>query len=165
VRAVVQRVTEARVRVDPSTPSGREPSISPGASRVVGEIGPGLVVLLGIGRDDGAEDVSYVATKIREIRIFEGEAGRHMDRSVADVGGSILVVSQFTLYGDIRKGRRPAFDAAAPPEHARALYESVVRELRAAQLPVATGEFQAMMRVELVNDGPVTILIDSKRQF
>jgi D-tyrosyl-tRNA(Tyr) deacylase len=88
-----------------------------------------------------------------------------MDRSVRDVGGAVLVVSQFTLYGDIRKGRRPAFDAAAPPTEARALYESVVRELRAAQLPVATGEFQAMMHVELVNDGPVTILIDSKRLF
>jgi D-tyrosyl-tRNA(Tyr) deacylase len=150
VRAVVQRVTEARVRI---------------ASRVVGEIGPGLVVLLGIGREDGPQDASYVAAKIRDIRIFEGDDGRHMDRSVADVGGAVLVVSQFTLYGDIRKGRRPAFDAAAPPEEARALYESVVRELRAAQLPVATGEFQAMMRVELVNDGPVTVLIDSKRQF
>jgi D-aminoacyl-tRNA deacylase len=158
VRAVVQRVTEARVRVeDASAPLG--------AGRLVGEIGPGLVVLLGVGREDTADDVAYVAAKIREIRIFEGEKGRNLDRSVADVGGSVLVVSQFTLYGDIRNGRRPAFDAAAPPEAARMLYESVVRELRAAQLPVATGEFQAMMRVELVNDGPVTILIDSKRQF
>jgi D-tyrosyl-tRNA(Tyr) deacylase len=150
VRAVVQRVSEARVHVE---------------ARLLGEIHRGLVVLLGVGRDDGAQDVAYVVGKIRDIRIFEGEGGRNMDRSVADVGGSVLVVSQFTLYGDIRKGRRPAFDAAAPPEHARALYESVVRELRAAQLPVASGEFQAMMRVELVNDGPVTILIDSKRQF
>ena len=150
MRAVVQRVTEARVRVE---------------SRVVGEIGRGLLVLLGVGREDGPDDVTYVAGKIRDLRLFEGEAGRQMDRSVADVGGGVLVVSQFTLYGDIRKGRRPAFDAASPPDHARALYESVVRELRAAQLPVATGEFQAMMRVELVNDGPVTILIDSKRQF
>ncbi len=158
MRAVVQRVSEARVRIDdPSTPLG--------AGRVAGEIGPGLVVLLGIARDDGPDDAAYVAAKIREIRVFEGEAGRHMDRSVADVGGRVLVVSQFTLYGDVRKGRRPSFDAAAPPEEARALYESVVRELRAAQVPVATGEFQAMMRVELVNDGPVTILIDSKRQF
>ena len=147
---MVQRVSEARVHID---------------SRVVGEIGPGLVVLLGVGRDDGPQDVTYIVGKIRDIRIFEGEGGRKMDRSVADIGGSVLVVSQFTLYGDIRKGRRPAFDAAAPPDEARALYESVVRELRAAQLPVATGEFQAMMRVELVNDGPVTILIDSKRQF
>jgi D-tyrosyl-tRNA(Tyr) deacylase len=150
VRAVVQRVTEARVRID---------------DRVAGEIGRGLVVLLGIARDDAPEDAAYVAAKLRDIRIFEGDTGRHMDRSVADVGGSVLVISQFTLYGDVRKGRRPSFDAAAPPEEARALYESVVRELRAAQLPVATGEFQAMMRVELVNDGPVTILIDSKRQF
>jgi D-tyrosyl-tRNA(Tyr) deacylase len=147
---VVQRVTEARVRID---------------DRVAGEIGHGLVVLLGIARDDAPEDAAYVAAKLRDIRIFEGDAGRHMDRSVADVGGSVLVISQFTLYGDVRKGRRPSFDGAAPPEEARALYESVVRELRAGQLPVATGEFQAMMRVELVNDGPVTILIDSKRQF
>ena len=147
---MVQRVTEARVRID---------------DRVAGEIGRGLVVLLGIARDDAPEDAAYVAAKLRDIRIFEGDAGRHMDQSVADVGGSVLVISQFTLFGDVRKGRRPSFDAAAPPEEARALYESVVRELRAAQLPVATGEFQAMMRVELVNDGPVTILIDSKRQF
>jgi D-tyrosyl-tRNA(Tyr) deacylase len=150
VRAVVQRVTEARVRTD---------------HRVVAEIGRGLVVLLAVARDDGPQDVAYTVGKVRDIRVFEGHGGRSMDRSVADVGGSVLVISQFTLYGDIRKGRRPAFDAAAPPEQARALYESVVRELRAAQLPVATGEFQAMMRVELVNDGPVTILIDSKRQF
>ena len=158
MRAVVQRVTSARVRVD-------DPSGPLATSRVVGEIGHGLVVLLGVGRDDGPDDVTYVAGKVRDMRVFEGEAGRHMDRSVADVGGSILVVSQFTLYGDSRKGRRPAFDAAAPPDMARSLYESVVRELRAGQLPVATGEFQAMMHVELVNDGPVTVLIDSKRQF
>lgn len=150
MRAVVQRVSEARVHVD---------------DRVVGEIGRGVVVLLGVGRDDGPDDVDYVVNKIRDIRIFEGEDGRNLDRSVADIGGSVLVVSQFTLYGDIRKGRRPSFDAAAPPEQARALYESVVRELRATQLPVASGQFQAMMRVELLNDGPVTILIDSKRQF
>ena len=157
MRAVVQRVTSARVRVDdPSAPLG---------GRVVGEIGPGLLVLLGVGRDDGPDDATYVAGKVRDMRVFEGEAGRHMDRSVADVGGSILVVSQFTLYGDIRKGRRPAFDAAASPDMARSLYESVVRELRAGQLPIATGEFQAMMHVELVNNGPVTVLIDSKRQF
>lgn len=150
MRAVVQRVSEARVHID---------------NRVVGEIGRGVVVLLGISRDDGPQDVAYMVGKICGIRIFEGEGGRNMDRSVGDIGGSVLVVSQFTLYGDIRKGRRPAFDAAAPPEQARALYETLVRELRAAQLPVATGEFQAMMRVELVNDGPVTILVDSKRQF
>lgn len=150
MRAVVQRVTEARVGV---------------GDRVTGEIARGLLVLVGIGRDDGPGDVTYVAGKIRDARIFEGGAGKPMDRSVVDVGGAVLVVSQFTLYGDIRKGRRPAFDAAAPPDRARALYEDLVRELRAVPLPVATGEFQAMMRVELVNDGPVTILIDSKRQF
>lgn len=158
MRAVVQRVTEARVHVgDPSTPLG--------AGRVVGEIGRGLLVLVGIGRDDGPADVQYVAGKIRDVRVFEGEGGKPMDRSVLDVGGAVLVVSQFTLYGDVRKGRRPAFDAAAPPDRARALYEDLVRELQSVPLPVATGEFQAMMRVELVNDGPVTILIDSTRQF
>jgi len=148
VRAVVQRVTSARVRV---------------GDRVTGEIARGLLVLLGIGRDDGPDDVKYVAGKIRDMRVFEGEAGKPMDRSVADIGAAVLVVSQFTLYGDVRRGRRPSFDAAAAPETARALYEDVVRELRAVPLPVATGEFQAMMRVELVNDGPVTILVDSKR--
>ncbi|MSO46242.1 MAG: D-tyrosyl-tRNA(Tyr) deacylase [Acidobacteria bacterium] len=148
MRAVVQRVTEARVRV---------------GDRITGEIARGLLVLVGVGRDDGPDDVKYVAGKIRDIRVFEGEAGKLMDRSVADIGGSVLVVSQFTLYGDVRKSRRPSFDAAAAPETARALYEDFVRELRAVPLSVATGEFQAMMRIELVNDGPVTILIDSTR--
>lgn len=133
--------------------------------RVTGEIGPGLLVLLGVGRDDTDDDARYVASKIRDARLFENDEGRLMDRSIGDVGGAVLVVSQFTLYGDLRKGRRPSFDAAAPPEAARSLYERVVRELRGVPLPVATGEFQAMMHVELVNDGPVTILIDSKRQF
>ena len=150
MRAVVQRVTSGRVRV---------------GDRVVGEIDRGVVVLVGLGRDDSDADVTYIAGKIRDIRIFPGEAGTPMDRSVAQVGGGVLVVSQFTLYGDVRKGRRPAFDAAAPPETARRLYELLVRELRAASLVVATGEFQAMMQVELVNDGPVTILLDSRRQF
>lgn len=148
MRAVIQRVTEARVRV---------------GDRIVGEIGRGLLVLLGIGRDDGPEQVRYVAGKIRDARLFEGENNKLMDRSVVEVGGAVLVVSQFTLYGDMRRGRRPSFDGAAPPELARALYEDLVRELRAAPLPVATGEFQAMMHVELVNDGPVTILLDSDR--
>jgi D-tyrosyl-tRNA(Tyr) deacylase len=148
VRAVVQRVTEARVRV---------------SDRVIGAISRGLLVLVGIGLDDGPDDVKYVAGKIRDIRVFEGEGGKPMDRSVVDVGGEILVVSQFTLYGDVRKWRRPSFDAAAAPDVARALYEDLVRELRSVPLPVATGEFQAMMHVELVNDGPVTILIDSSR--
>jgi D-tyrosyl-tRNA(Tyr) deacylase len=149
VRAVIQRVTEARVRV---------------GDRIVGEIGRGLLVLLGIGRDDGPEQMQYIAGKIRDARLFEGENNKPMDRSVVEIGGAVLVVSQFTLYGDMRRGRRPSFDGAAPPELARALYEDLVRELRAAPLPVATGEFQAMMHVELVNDGPVTILLDSDRR-
>ena len=149
MRAVVQRVTEARVRV---------------GDRIVGKIGRGLLVLLGIGRDDGPEQVRYIAGKIRDARVFEGENNKPMDRSVLEIGGAVLVVSQFTLYGDMRRGRRPSFDGAAPPELARALYEDLVRELRAAPLPVATGEFQAMMHVELVNDGPVTILLDSNRE-
>jgi len=109
--------------------------------------------------------VRYIVGKIRDVRVFESEAGKPMDRSVVDVSGEVLVVSQFTLYGDIRKGRRPSFDEAAPPDVARATYESVVRELHSSGLVVATGEFQAMMQVELVNDGPVTVLVDSKRQF
>jgi D-tyrosyl-tRNA(Tyr) deacylase len=150
VRAVIQRVRSASVRVD---------------HRIVGEIDAGLLVLLGIGRDDTDADAVYVAGKIRDMRVFEGENGRPMDRAVGEAGGAVLVVSQFTLYGDIRKGRRPAFDEAAGADRARPLYEAVVRELRAANLPVATGEFQAMMQVELVNDGPVTILVDSTRRF
>jgi D-tyrosyl-tRNA(Tyr) deacylase len=133
--------------------------------RVAGEVGRGLLVLVGIGRADTLDDVKYVVGKIRDLRVFDSADGKPMNRSVADVGGAVLAVSQFTLYGDIRKGRRPAFDAAAPPDAARVLYEEFVRELRATQLPVATGEFQAMMHVELVNDGPVTILVDSKREF
>ena len=150
MRAVVQRVSSARVTV---------------GARVTGEIGRGLLVLLGVGKGDTDADVQYVASKIRDLRVFESEAGKPMDRSVADIGGAVLVVSQFTLYGDVRKGRRPSFDDAAPPADARNLYEALVRELRAAHVPVSTGEFQAMMHVELVNDGPVTVLVDSKRQF
>ena len=150
MRAVVQRVTSARVLVD---------------GRVIGETGRGLLVFLGVGKDDTAEDVAYTAAKVRELRVFESADGRPMDQAVAAVGGAILVVSQFTLYGDVRRGRRPSFDAAAAPAAARELYESFVRELRAAGLPVSTGEFQAMMQVELANDGPVTILVDSRRTF
>ena len=150
MRAVIQRVTSARVRV---------------GERVVGEIDRGLLVLLGVGLDDTETDVRYVTGKIRDLRVFESDAGKPMDRSVADVNGAVLVVSQFTLYGDTRKGRRPSFDEAAPPEAARVTYEAVVRELRSTGLVVATGEFQAMMQVELVNDGPVTVLVDSRRQF
>ena len=150
MRAVVQRVTEARVRV---------------GDRVTGEIADGLLVLVGVGKDDAAEDVRYLAGKIAHLRVFKGDEGKDVDRSVLDVGGSVLVVSQFTLFGDARGQRRPSFIEAAPPDRARALYEDLVRELRAASVPVATGEFQAMMRVELVNDGPVTLLLDSKKSF
>ena len=150
MRAVIQRVTSARVRV---------------GQRVTGEIQRGLLVLLGVGRGDTLDDVQYIAGKIRDLRLFESEAGKPMDRSVPDIGGAVLVVSQFTLYGDVRKGRRPSFDEAAAPSDARDLYEAVVRELQAAHVPVSTGEFQAMMQVELVNDGPVTVLVDSQRQF
>ena len=150
MRAVVQRVSEARVRVD---------------DRIIGEIGPGLVVLVGVGRDDGPEDVKYLAAKIPTLRLFKGIEGKEIDRSVADIGGALLVISQFTLYGDARGQRRPSFIDAAPPDRARALYEDLVRELRAASVPVETGEFQALMRVELVNDGPVTLLLDSKKIF
>jgi D-tyrosyl-tRNA(Tyr) deacylase len=149
VRAVVQRVTSARVTV---------------GDRLTGEIGPGLLVLLGVEQGDGPADVQYLASKIRDLRIFADEAGK-MNRSVLDLGGSVLVVSQFTLSGDARNGRRPSFASAAPPQVARALYEEVVRELTTSGLNVATGEFQAMMQVSLVNDGPVTILLDSKKNF
>lgn len=133
--------------------------------RVAGAIGSGLLVLVGVGRDDTLAEVRYIAGKVRDARLFPGEADKPMDRTVREVGGEVLVVSQFTLYGDLRKGRRPSFDGAAAPAVARGLYEDLVRELRAFNLPVATGEFQATMRVELVNDGPVTVLIDSARQF
>ena len=149
MRLVIQRVTEARVRV---------------GTRVTGEIAHGLLVLVGVGMGDGPDDVRYAAHKIRDIRLFEGDQGKGLDRSVIDVGGRVLLVSQFTLYGDVRKGRRPSFIGAAPPEAARALYEALVRELRQVEVPVETGEFQATMRVELVNDGPVTIVIDSRHQ-
>ena len=150
MRAVVQRVTSARVRV---------------GDRLVGEIGRGLLAFVGIAADDAAADVRYVAGKILDMRVFDGEDGRPNHRSVTELGGSVLLVSQFTLYGDMRKGRRPSFDAAAPPDIARRLYDDLVRELATASIPIATGEFRATMDVELVNDGPVTILIDSRRQF
>ena len=150
MRAVVQRVSQARVRV---------------GDREIGKIGPGLLVLVGVSKADTAADVAYVAAKIRDMRVFEGDAGKPMDHSIVQCEGSVLVVSQFTLYGDMRKGRRPSFDEAAAPEVARVLYEGLVRELQSFGLTVETGEFQAMMRVELVNDGPVTILIDSTKQF
>lgn len=145
----MQRVTAASVTV---------------ADRVIGEIGAGLLVLLGVDQGDGPSDVQYIAAKIRDLRIFADDDGK-MNRSVLDIDGSVLVVSQFTLSGDARNGRRPSFASAAPPEIARALYEEVVRELKTSDLNVATGEFQAMMQVALVNDGPVTILLDSRKSF
>jgi D-tyrosyl-tRNA(Tyr) deacylase len=152
VRAVVQRVSSASVTVD---------------GRPVGEIGAGLLVLLGVEQNDGPADAQYIANKVRDLRIFEdpSEASTHLNRSVREVGGSVLVVSQFTLAGDCRKGRRPSFDRAAPPTLAKPLYEEVVRELLAGGLSVATGEFQAIMQVSLVNNGPVTLLLDSRRVF
>ena len=154
MRAVVQRVSGARVTV---------------GERVTGEIGAGLLVLVGVEQGDGPADAAYISGKVRDLRIFEDDGDEHgrrrMNRSVMDIGGSVLVVSQFTLSGDARNGRRPSFVTAAPPELARALYEDVVRELQAAGLTVATGEFQAMMQVGLVNDGPVTILLDSRKAF
>jgi D-tyrosyl-tRNA(Tyr) deacylase len=146
---VVQRVTSARVTVD---------------DRVTGAIDRGLLVLLGVEQNDGPSDVQYIATKIRDLRIFADDAGK-MNVSVLDRLGAVLVVSQFTLAGDARNGRRPSFASAALPQIARALYEDVVRELKASGLRVETGEFQAMMQVALVNDGPVTILLDSRKTF
>lgn len=156
MRAVVQRVSSALVTV-----------LDGASSREVGRIGRGLLVFVGVEHADSAEDVAYIAGKVQAVRIFENpaDASGRMTWSVAEAGGAVLVVSQFTLAGDCRKGRRPSFDAAAPPAVARPLYEDVVRHLRDAGLPVATGEFQAMMQVALVNDGPVTVLLDSRKQF
>ena len=131
---------------------------------LVGEIGRGMLVLVGIGKEDGEEQVQQMVEKLVGLRIFEDDEGK-MNRSLKDVDGAALVVSQFTLYGDCRRGRRPSFDAAAPPDEARALYDALVRTLREAGTPVETGVFQAMMNVKLVNDGPVTVLLDSARGF
>ena len=149
MRAVIQRVSRARVTVN---------------GQIAGEIGPGLLVLLGVGAGDTREDADYLAEKTLGLRIFEDPDGR-MNLSVADVSGALLVVSQFTLYGDVRRGKRPSFDGAAPPQPARELYEYFVGKVRAAGLHCETGRFQEMMQVELVNDGPVTILLDSKKTF
>jgi len=156
MRAVVQRVASAAVAVADDD-----------GEREVGRIGHGLLVLIGVDRDDGPGDVQYIAGKIRDLRVFEdqGDGGRPFDRSVGEVGGSVLLVSQFTLAADCRKGRRPSFDGAAPPEIARPLYEDIVGALRGAGLRVETGQFQATMRVSLINEGPVTLLLDSKRLF
>ncbi|MHB8217194.1 MAG: D-aminoacyl-tRNA deacylase [Candidatus Sulfotelmatobacter sp.] len=149
MRAVVQRVSRAQVTVN---------------GEVTGKIGLGLLVLLGVGGDDSDADAAYLAEKIAGLRVFEDDQGK-MNRSVHDVGGSVLAVSQFTLYGDVRRGKRPSFDAAAPPEKALLLYEFFVKQIRAAGLRCETGRFQAMMKVELVNEGPVTILLDSGKAF
>jgi D-tyrosyl-tRNA(Tyr) deacylase len=149
MRAVVQRVSRCRVLVE---------------GKVVGEIGPGLLVLLGVSKTDNEAAADYIAGKILGLRIFEDAEGK-MNVSVQDSGGAVLLVSQFTLYGDVRRGNRPSFDAAARPEEAKRLYEYFVDKIRAAGLRCETGVFQAMMDVELVNDGPVTILVDSEKEF
>ncbi|MFV0443850.1 MAG: D-aminoacyl-tRNA deacylase [Planctomycetaceae bacterium] len=149
MRAVVQRVSSASVTV---------------AGDVVGRIGPGLLVLLGVREDDTQDDVIYTAGKVTGLRIFEDDAGK-MNRALADAGGAMLVVSQFTLYGDCRQGRRPSFITAARPEQANSLYESFCAEVRGQGIVVETGRFQQHMEVALVNDGPVTLLVDSRKEF
>ena len=149
MRAVVQRVTRASVKVE---------------GEIIGEIGNGLVVLLGIARDDTKVEAAYLVDKIANLRIFDDEAGK-MNLSVKDTNGGMLIVSQFTLYGDVRRGLRPSWIDAAPPEVAEPLYDFFVRQARATIDNIATGKFQAMMQVELINDGPVTILLDSKKLF
>lgn len=149
MRAVVQRVSRAKVTVE---------------GRIVGEIGTGLLVLLGVSEDDSQDDASYLADKIVGLRIFPDDEGK-MNRSLADVGGRMLIVSQFTLFGDCRKGRRPSFIKAARPETADSLYRVFVVEVQGRGIETATGQFQAHMDVELVNDGPVTLLLDSTKEF
>jgi D-tyrosyl-tRNA(Tyr) deacylase len=149
MRAVVQRVTFARVRV---------------GDRIVGEIGRGLLVFAGVEKGDGPDDIAYIAGKVRDLRIFEDAAGK-MNVSVEDAEGAVLAISQFTLCGDCRKGRRPSFDAAESPAAAKPLFEGLLAALRHLNLTVETGEFQAHMKVELANDGPVTILLDSRRRW
>jgi D-tyrosyl-tRNA(Tyr) deacylase len=149
MRAVAQRVTRASVTVD---------------GEIVGEIGNGLVVLVGIARTDTKVEAAYLVDKIANLRIFDDQEGK-MNLSVKDVSGALLIVSQFTLYGDVRRGLRPSWIEAAPPEVAEPLYDFFVRQARAAVADVATGKFQAMMQVELINDGPVTILLDSNKLF
>ena len=147
MRVVLQRVSRASVKID---------------GEITGEIGPGLVLLLGIAKDDGPEDVEYIVSKCVGLRIFGDDRGK-MNRSLLDTGGEVLAVSQFTLFGDTRKGRRPSFDGAAPPEHAEPLYELAVKRLGEHGIRVATGRFGAYMEVSLVNDGPVTLTVESRR--
>jgi len=147
LRAVVQRVSQASVCVE---------------GQICGAIGPGLLVLLGVGKEDSALDAVLLADKIANLRIFDDEQGL-MNLSLLEVQGEMLVVSQFTLFGDCRKGRRPSYSTAAPPEEAALLYEQFIGEIRARQITVATGKFQTMMDVSLVNNGPVTLLLDTKK--
>lgn len=149
MRAVIQRVSVASVEI---------------SNEVVGEIGAGLLVLLGVARDDTREDADYLAEKITNLRVFDDDEGK-MNRSLLETVGEMLVVSQFTLYGDVRRGRRPSYSHAAEPEKANELYEYFVERVRSIGLKVETGVFQAMMEVSLVNDGPVTILLDSRKAF
>ncbi|MBI2487698.1 MAG: D-tyrosyl-tRNA(Tyr) deacylase [Deltaproteobacteria bacterium] len=149
MRAVVQRVKEAKVEID---------------GEVVGKIGAGLLVLVGVGKDDTEKDVEYVTEKVLGLRIFEDDLGK-MNLSIKDVGGEILAVSQFTLYGDCRKGRRPSFDGVAPPDVAERLYGLFVEEIRKRGVKVETGRFRTIMDVHIINSGPVTILLDSKKTF
>jgi D-tyrosyl-tRNA(Tyr) deacylase len=149
MRSVVQRVKHASVSVN---------------GEIVGEISSGLLVLLAVGQGDAEKDVTWIVEKIVGLRIFEDEAGK-MNCSVQDVGGEILMVSQFTLYGDCRSGKRPSFMTAAPPERAKALFEQIIKVTRSRGLKVETGVFQAEMDVELINNGPVTILLDSEKKF
>jgi D-tyrosyl-tRNA(Tyr) deacylase len=149
MKLVIQRVSEAAVTIN-----------NAGTRSTVGAIGTGLVVLLGVARADTTDDADYLVDKVLGLRIFPDDSGK-MNRNIAEAGGSLLVVSQFTLYGDCRKGRRPSFDRAAPPEQAVTLYDYFVEALRRGPVPVETGVFQAMMEVRLVNQGPVTIVIDS----
>jgi D-aminoacyl-tRNA deacylase len=149
MRAVVQRVSKASVVVE---------------ERVVGEIGMGLLVLLGVSKNDTEADAGYLAEKVAGLRVFEDRDGK-MNRSIADVGGAVLAISQFTLYGDVRRGKRPSFDDAARPERARELYEYFVAQIRQSGLRCEIGQFQAMMSVSLVNQGPVTVLLDSSKLF
>jgi D-aminoacyl-tRNA deacylase len=149
MRAVIQRVSSASVKV---------------GSKTTGAIGPGLLVLLGIHRDDSSQEIKWMFNKISSLRVFEDHEGK-MNRSLIDTGGAMLVVSQFTLYGDCRKGRRPGYSAAAPPEHANALYEQFITQVAASGIETARGKFQAHMDVSLVNDGPVTLLLDSSKTF
>lgn len=149
MRAVIQRVTSARVVIN---------------NQEYSRIGAGLLVLLGVEKEDTADDASALARRIVDLRIFEDEAGK-MNRSIAETGGQVLAVSQFTLLGDCRRGRRPSFDPAAPTDLAKPLYERFVKEIETLGIPVQTGVFQAMMEVELTNQGPVTFILDSRKRF